>query len=161
MLTTSTCWGWTITNGSLRAAILHEFGVAMCWMTMSNYLRRLGLSWNMVRARKRTFYQYRSDAIRSYIIQLSAFRKREWEEKDIVMATWTNPTSTKPIAIPCHTSRQPPKSIVVQAGVVVLLFYMLSTRMDHFVRLTKPAFRLMTYNGVETHPIQSLGPTAN
>ena len=77
--------GQTITNGSLRAAILHEFGVAMCRMTMSNYLRQLGLSWNMVRARKRTFYQYRSDAIRSYIIQLSAYRKREREEKDIVM----------------------------------------------------------------------------
>jgi hypothetical protein len=61
------------TNRLLLKWSYGELGVSMHRKTMQAYL---GLSWNNVKAKKRTLFSYQNDAIRKLLIRLDALTSR-------------------------------------------------------------------------------------
>ena len=67
--------GRSVNNTNLRSALFTEFDLELSRQTTANYLKLLGLSWKKAKGRSRKFGDYRSDAIRSYLIGLSKYKK--------------------------------------------------------------------------------------
>jgi hypothetical protein len=64
--------GETRTNIILLNSSYGELGVTMHAMHRKTIQAYLGLSWNNVKAKKRTLLSYRNDAIRKLLIRLDA-----------------------------------------------------------------------------------------
>jgi transposase len=64
--------GRTVTNRKIRNHIKLEYGIVLSKMTVSNYFKRLGLTWKKVTNKRRSVGEYRLDMLRSYIINYYA-----------------------------------------------------------------------------------------
>ena len=69
--------GRSVNNTNIRSAIYNEFSIELSRTRMARTLHALDLNWKKAKGRQRKFGDYRSDAIRNYLIGLSQFRKKD------------------------------------------------------------------------------------
>ena len=91
--------GATVTNRLLRNHIRDTFSITTHRSTMARNFRKLGLTWQKVKPKKKNIGAYRMDAIRDYLIKLNHFhllKKQYGDDCDFVQVctdeTFLHPT---------------------------------------------------------------------
>ena len=69
--------GKTLTNLLLRNFILQKYEITICKKTMGKYMKRLGLTWQPVKPKKRNVGAYRMDLLRDFIISFDDLYKKK------------------------------------------------------------------------------------